>query len=511
MRNTAKRGGVWLFVSLLLMYGAFFAGRYWWLGWTHGVRLGTARLDYFHYEFVEIVLRTHDPEVKNDWRLSPPTVTVTRAGAAVTTIAGLRELTLKPDGSGDWVARWPCPWNAPVGSYGLALSSAGALGGRLQTTAFKIVRRPPHPLPKGFVALTLESDLALKSVKVAAPDGTMKDWRGMLDWVEYMGADAFWVMGGRTPGLKPGEVWLDNNFEIFPIMAQECQRRGIKFGIYAMFSLTMSATNKVPYYEYARDVEDGRSYETRAISLRDPRRVVDVAELLRRFRDIKGVDYLGLDYIRNALGGAELIDEFYREMPVAPPAGWSRLNFEERMVMFARKKGMRKDMAFIDAWQWWRAHRTAQIVRRIKDEVGDSKPLWAFTLTWDKGWHHGQDPVMMNDAGVDADALMLYEANAEQYTAMLRSWHGYVKRGDVQLVVGNIIDWPLHQRHPDGPKEFARRTTRAIDGIFGDGPATGMFVHDLGRALWGRKGTWTTRQWMDQAKAAADHMRARAK
>ena len=272
----------------------------------------------------------------------------------------------------------------------------------------------------------------------------------------------------------------------------------------------MSSTNKVPYYEYARGRTAAATRRGRSPA-RAAARALDVAELLRRFGDIKGVDYIGLDYIRNALGGAELVDDFYAEMSLEPPAGWSRLTFEERMVSFARKKGMRKDMAFIDAWQWWRAHRTALIVRRIKDELGDSKPLWAFTLTWDKGWHHGQDPVMMNDAGVDADALMLYEADAEQYTAMLRSWHGYVKKGDVQLVVGNIIDWPLHQRHPDGPKEFYRRTVRAVDGIFSDGPATGMFVHDLGRALWGRKGRWSTRQWMDQAKAAADHMRERAK
>ena len=81
----------------------------------------------------------------------------------------------------------------------------------------------------------------------------------------------------------------------------------------------------------------------------------------------------------------------------------ARLSKDERIVWLARKKIMRRDRGFIDAWQWWRAHRVAGIVRRIKAEIGDQKKLWAFTLTWDRGWHHGQDAVMMNDAGVDAD------------------------------------------------------------------------------------------------------------
>jgi hypothetical protein len=31
----------------------------------------------------------------------------------------------------------------------------------------------------------------------------------------------------------------------------------------------------------------------------------------------------------------------------------------------------------------------------------------------------------------------------------------------------------------------------------------------MARALWGRKGDWTTRQWLDEAKAAADYFRAK--
>ena len=223
------------------------------------------------------------------------------------------------------------------------------------------------------------------------------------------------------------------------------------------------------------------------------------------------MDGIGVDYIRNALGGYELAEDFYSEMPgVHPPPEWARLSHEERMLFFARKKIMRRDMKFIDAWQWWRAHRAAEVVRRIKEKAGGSKLFWAFSLTWDKGWHHGQDAVMFNDAGVDADALMLYEATAQQYEALVKDWHAYIRRGDAQLVVGDVVDWPLHQRAPDGPGDFYRRMARAVDGIYADGPARGIFIHDLDRALHGRLGPWSTLQWMDEAKRAVQYVRSRS-
>ena len=150
-------------------------------------------------------------------------------------------------------------------------------------------------------------------------------------------------------------------------------------------------------------------------------------------------------------------------------------------------------------------------VADIKRRLGDNKPLWAFTLTWDKGWNHGQDPVMMNDAGVDLDALMFYEADRPQFDAMLKDWHGYVRRGDVQLVPGNIFDWGLHQRDPAGPGEFGRRLRRAIADVYADGPAQGVFFHDAARLLYGtRLGSWGARAWADEARAITRSLKAAA-
>lgn len=500
-----------LFIVLALLYGGFFGFQGWWLRHQRELVLETVKTAYHHDEFIEIRLRTRDARLNGYWKLSPPEVEVWRQGALVTTIAGLTRVRLSYDSDlGDWRGRWPCPWNAVPGDYEPRLVSEPPqeTGRRLRVKHFTIVTRRPAAIPQGFSVLTLESAMPFKTMKVRAPDGSLKGWQGLLDWAQYMGADAFWVMGGKTPGNKPGEIWDSQNFAVLPEMARECRRRGLKFGIYVMCYLTLSS-EKLPRYEYARDIEDGRSVETRAISIREPHREADVLSLLKKFADIPGVDYLGLDYIRNALGGYELVDDFYAEMPgLKPPPGWDRLTLEQRMVTMARKKMMRRDDSFIDAWQWWRAHRVAGVVRRIKEAIGDSTPLWAFTLTWDKGWHHGQDPVMMNDAGVDVDALMLYEATEPQFQALLNDWSRYVKRADVQLLVGNVIDWPLHQNSSEGPKAMSRRLKSAVNRIYSDGPARGLFIHDIGRALWGRLGSWPTKAWMDEARSAVDHLKS---
>lgn len=499
-----------MFAALAVLYAAAFGARVWWSDRVMQVRLQTSKRRYFHYELVDVELSARDPALRESWRQTPPRVVVTRGGAPVETVAGVVDLPLAFDADRRaWVGRWPVPWNAPAGRYDLRLVGGERLAGRLQAGSFTIVRRKPAPLPPGLSIVTYESIKPLRELKVRAPDGTMKDWRGLLDWVQYVGADAFWMLGGQTPGKQPGEVWVSDNLDMIPEVARECHRRGLKFGVYAQCYLTMSKTERLPRYEYALDAADGHTFVTRAVSLDDDRRVQDISALLERLRDIPDVDYLGLDYIRNALGGYELAQEFFSEMPgVEPPPEWSRLTVEQQRVWFARKKVMRRDLRFIDAWQWWRAHKVGGIVRRIKDAVGDKKPLWAFTLTWDKGWHHGQDPVMMNDAGVDADALMLYEADREQFEAILRQFHSYIHEGDAQLVVGDVVDWPLHQRDPAGPAEFYRRLVEGIDGIYADGPARGVFFHDLGRALWGRTGRWGARGWLDAARRAAVHMRA---
>ncbi|MBI3564010.1 MAG: hypothetical protein HY079_02300 [Elusimicrobia bacterium] len=502
------RRGRAFFLAVLAFFAAVFGAWRWWRDNVSVVRLGPDLSDYLHYDFVDVRLTTRDLALQAELAAAPPRVAVTRGGEVVTTVAGVREMTMARVTPGRWVARWPVPWNAPVGEYRPVLLGRDDLADRLQVRPFRIGRRTPEPLPPGFVVLTLESVAPLATMRVKAPDGSEKDWRGLLDWAQWIGADAVWMLGGQTPGLAEGEVWVQTNLKTLHEVAQEAHARGLKFGTYAMYSLTMSDRVKVPGYEYGLDIKDGEPVVTRAVSLREPKRLDDVAALLKPFADDPNVDMVGVDYIRNALGGYELVDDFVAEMPgVVVPPEWARLSRAERMTWLARKKIMRKDMAFVDAWQWWRARRAALIVKELKRRLG-GKTLWAFTLTWDKGWHHGQDPVMMNDAGADYDALMFYEADKPQYDAMLKDWHAYIRRGDVQVVPGNIFDWGLHQKDPAGPAEFGRRMRRAIASVYGDGPARAVFFHDAARLLYGRLGTWGTRGWAEEARSVARALKA---
>ncbi len=495
------------FVLAVLFLGIIKIG-HWYHQWISEVRLDTVKPAYYHYEFVDIRLRGHDLEAITGPQDIPLRAVVLWQGHALTTIGGLSQVDLIWNNEqGAYIGHWPCPWNAPEGEYQLALLGQENSKERLKVQSFRIIRRKPMALPHRFVVLTMETIQPLATMKVRAPDGSIKDWKGMLDWVQYINADAFWLLAGQTRADHPDEIWVPYNLPMMSRVAQECHRRGIKFGAYAMCYLTMSQ-ERLRRYQYAEDIDEGKPILTRAISLNDPHRPDDIAALLKHLK-ADGADYVGLDYIRNALGGYELVDDFLREMYwISRPSQWDKLTREERILWMARKKISRKDKNFIDAWQWWRAHHVAYIVRHIRQEIGNNIPLWAFTLTWDKGWQHGQDPVMMNDAGIDADALMMYEATAPQFESMMNDWHAYVHRGDVQLIPGDVIDWPLHQKSPRGPGEFVYRLDRAMKDVFQDGTADGIFIHDLARALWGRLGPYSTLDWMQATKSLVARFRS---
>jgi hypothetical protein len=498
-----------LMLAAAALYAAQWGASKLWRAWEYGIRLEPGASLYGHDGLVRVTLATRSPGTAASLRRRPPSFSVLKDGRVVATIGKTSLFPLSYDAStGRWAGAWPCPWNAPQGVYTLAIEKRPDLAPDLRAGSFRIQRRRPEPLKPGFVALTLESVQPLKDMRVRAPDGTFKNWTGLLDWAQYVGADAFWVLGGQSPGLKKGEIWNDDNVSLFPAVGRECHRRGMQFGIYVQCYLTMGRPGALRRYEYALDVSSGHPALTRAISLDDPHRVEDLIKRLKDFGGLPEVDFLGLDYIRNALGGYELADAFYRDMPfLKPPPGWSHMTRSEKILAFARKKIARRDAAFIDAWQWWRAHKVAGIVRRIKKAVGPRKPLWTFTLSWDKGWHHGQDPVMMNDAGADIDAVMLYEANDAQYAQIMKDWRSYVRRQDVQLAPGDIVDWWLHQHAPDGPEEFYRRLKLAIDTIYADGRARAVFYHDIARALHGNLGPWTTKDWMNAARRVTEYLR----
>jgi hypothetical protein len=403
-----------------------------------------------------------------------------------------------------WSGTWPCPWNIPPGSFKPIIPIDDIA---YHSIKFSIKSKPLYAIDKGLGVMTFETNSPLRSMHpplINTSTGEKGNWRNLYDWCEFTGVDAFWVLGGQTAyfntPLKPDFPWLDYNIPFFSEMGKEAHSRGLKFGVYVMDYLTFGNTEFAPpQYTYAIDynAKTGELFKTRSISLNDLQRRNDIIALMKRLHDIPEVDYVGMDYIRNALGGMELVDDFVREMDVAVPAGWEQYSKETRMKWLGRHRASRSDMDFIDQWQWWRAHRSASIVEEIKNTVKSEKPLWVFTLSWERGWQHGQDPVMMADAGADIDAVMLYEITAGDYGDILTHWRTYLSTHEANIIAGDVIDWNLHEKtlNPAGPEEYLRRNSVVINQFYKNGPTKGVFIHDLGRLLWGRRGPYSRIEW----------------
>jgi len=465
--------------------------------------------EFNHDEFIEYTLRVEPQWYKSKFLKLDLTARVLRNGKAVRTIGEQKNMPFFYDEKeGRWTGKWPCPWNADEGVYQVELATGsvplvGNVG--LIEKPFSITGRTPAAFPNGFAVLTVEDLDDIRGIHWKGPNGERGDWRVLVDWAKFIGADALWILSADSGGysLKPADdhPWNDRAPSTLRMLGKECHRQGIKFGVWAMCYLIGGTPAHSPNYQYAWEYDKGQLIDgreksgRRAVSMLDPKRPHDIAKLLSQWAAIPEVDYVGLDYIRNALGGFEMVDEFVKDMRIPVPDNWGTLSKNERMLWLARKKVARKDDAFIDAWQWWRAHKTSHVIRTIKAVVGD-KPLWVFTLSWDKGWQHGQDPIMFRDAGADMDAIMLYQCDKEQFSTITHDWERYLRHGQVNLLAGDCIDWILHQRDPAGPEEFKRRILMGYHHLSRGGDAKGVFFHDLLRALRGRMGPWTTQDWM---------------
>ena len=129
------RGGVF-FLAVAAFYAGVFGAWLWRDRATRVLRLGGDRPSYLHYDIVELRLALNDPVLDARFQQDPPRVVVRRGGAPVTTIGGLRALTMTRAAAGLWTARWPVPWNAPAGAYLPALLGREELKDRLKIASF---------------------------------------------------------------------------------------------------------------------------------------------------------------------------------------------------------------------------------------------------------------------------------------------------------------------------------------------------------------------------------------
>lgn len=502
-----------VFVSFLMIFFIYnlFSAR---------ICLKTEKEYYFHNVLVPVYVQDKHEKLKDkDFR-----VLVFRNGVPVVTIGDKRDIKLKYiTQRHQWEGAWPIPWNAPVGEYELKLWVSPEEFKKINTreTNFKIARRKPQEIPEALCILTWENMKFFHTMQLTGPDGEKGDWRKIFDWAEWMGADTFWFIAGQTSAyIKkiPSEFpWNTDNIEMLDDVVKESHKRGIKCGAWISCYYTFGPRKYQPDYKYGWDYKRSikTSVLTDAISILDEKRLTDIIEFAKKLEAINELSYIGFDYIPDDYGGMELVNTFVSEMEVDLPERWESKSFKERMDWLGNivKRVENRDIALIDQWNWWRAHRISTIIKRIKEGANITKPLWAFILSWEKGWQHGQDPIMFQDAGVDINAVMLYQANRKQFNELIKDWHDYVKEDEVNVVCGNQIDWYWHQNmlDPPGPEEYYRRLITGMENIYNDGLAKGIFVHDLSRAFWGRKGPYLSKEWLIAGASAFSRLREHRK
>ncbi len=499
-------------------------------------QLATAKREHLHYEVVEVTLRLSDPQGRGVRPTTLPKVGIRHKGQRVEGVGGGEFVKLHYDASRQvFRGTWPVPWNAEPGTYVVETrykvpepadlpwetpeeelhrkrSAPDDRPASVAGDAFCVARArfevrrvaPPPPDPALCVA-TWEQILPGPGTRIRKPSGQMGDWRAVFDWCEFMGADTLWVRAAVTQAeqqkLTLEKPFVEANFRVLPVMAAEAHRRGLKFGAWAMAYATLPTTTNSgkPEYRFAQDISRSTRQikDTTFVSLLDRQRLGHLADFMSAMQLDPNVDHVGLDYIRTE-AAYELVDGFVRTMPVDLPRNWEQMSKQDRWLYVARRvepPGCYEHRGFWEMWNWYRAHMGAGLVAEMLQRSQLKKPLWTFVLSWRHGQEHGQDPLMLTDAGVSMLAPMLYQTDVGRFNDfILKEWPQYVRSGQVNLVAGDQIDDVWHQKL--GPAEMYRRMVSAHLKLLAGGRTQGTFVHDISRAaVRGILGPYPATEW----------------
>jgi hypothetical protein len=368
---------------------------------------------------------------------------------------------------------------------------------------FALKRRPLAAMKDGLMVVDLETNRSVRDTAFTNPEGKKTDYSALLQWAQFMKADALWLLAGETTtfsGRNADESPWDNGpLENLYLLKEKADDYGMQVGAYIM-CFYVPGPHGVPFpYEagLGYNSEDDYLYPSKHISLNSEQRLVDIINLAKQFQKDPEIDYIGFDFIRTGrVDGYELVSEVVKETNIRKPEHWEYLSNEDKIIWFARKIEVEKDPVIIEKWRWWRAHKVAEIVKRVIEEAQVTKPVWVYTLGWNHGKEHGQDPVMFFDAGVAIDAVMLYEANSAQFERLLNHWKRYINADEGNIIVGNCIDYKLLDSEVfSPPQELFRRNIEGYRNIMNNGFASGLFIHDLARAFWGRKGGYSIKDY----------------
>lgn len=389
-------------------------------------------------------------------------------------------------------------FGGPLGDYKGIIYLQTRDGSYAYAVEFTMRGRKSPPAGETKKILTMEYNVDLSTKQIPGIDGRMTTYDGIYDWVRYMKCDMFWILAGQTTGwdntVNKANPWMSGPKKNLELLGKSKSKKDVKLGAYIMSYYTPGNGNIKADYEIAvgYNKETKTLGSSRHISLASEKRLNDIIELLKIYDADENVSYLGLDFIRTGeLDGYELVDDMVEMTGVYTPQGWSKMSKNDRMLWLARNRFTLREINM--KWRWYRAQKVANIVKSIK-EAGIKKPLWVFTLGWDHGQEHGQDPYMFFDAGADFDAIMIYEANRQQHVSMLVQWPRYLA-GDYNVLVGNMIDVRLQDGSVRPEIEYIRRIYESEARFNRTSRIRGVFFHDISRMFWSRNRGKGIHEW----------------
>lgn len=474
--------------------------------------LSTPKRDYLRYELVPLV-------AKIEWSPGKPVegvVPVIKAYHAENLVKNsMGEFRLRYDDSSEvYTGGWAIPFNPELGKYRLEVTvSLGSDRFSLQNSIeIEVDGRAPPPIDTAICAMTIEAQSDLIENPVSNPLGGKWDWRNYIGWAQLLCANTIlysvgWSVEGKVTSEDP---WLSAGPTTFGKLAEEAHKNGFKFGGWIGSFLVWGKPELGLGYRYCWEYEDGRLRRNHHVSMDDEKRIKDIAELAKKIEEDPNVDYVGFDYIRPGPGGLEMVNDFVDSLAIETPENWESLTIHERMRWLGKVLWHKSDSTVCARWDWWRAHKSGSVLARIIEEGQLRKPVWAFVLGWDKGHQHGQDPLMLSDAGASFCAVMLYESTAKEEKAMIGQWSRYLKGDEVNLIVGEAVDWVLmgESKEPEAPQEFTIRLSGGIRGLSSGYPTCGLFWHDLNRTHWGSLGPYSRIEWVNAGAAAFTRLRS---
>jgi hypothetical protein len=464
--------------------------------------------NFLRYEMVPFEVRIH-PEDMPHFSSMHAVVEVFRDGQPVAMVDGKTKLYLKKDpANARFIGNWPIPYNPEPGTYiaQIALTGPQWPDPKGFESAFTISALKPSGLFPGYSALTMEGGKHLINGAVPPVDGKGSDsMANAMGWTKFMGANTYCFLAGQT------SVWDKLNLKDFPFNRGDVElahrygaaahSAGLKFAAYmTTFRVVGDGWQQAQgHYQFTMgyDKDSDQVVPTDFISLEDSNRRQDIVDLLKELDKDPNIDMIGLDYVRTGTGGYEMVDEFVRDLNVPGPADYWTMSKDERIHWLARTVELKENKDVVALFEWWRAHKVAMTLKTLLDQAKLTKPVFTFTLGWDMGHEHGQDPAMFEDAGVNFNHIMLYQSDRKTIDQMNQQWPAYISRSNGMYALGEMVDenWVQNSINPPGPEELYNREAETFQSWQPVNAGIGMFWHDLYRIIYGQKGPYSSMEW----------------